>query len=123
AALHFDYRRLVGANLRTARSRTERSRFRRADDVVDLVVETQAGERLFRLAGRGERPDQLVGVLEAGGHRHAEDEAIAPRQEVRGLSLIGFADVEAVLGAASPMLKLFSGPTGTSSSSSQLRFM
>ena len=65
AALHFDLRRLVGANLRAARSGAERAGLRRAHDIVDLIIEPQARVRFFGLALRGQRPDQFVLVGES----------------------------------------------------------
>ena len=45
----------------------ERAGLRRAHDVVDLIIEPQARERLLGLALRRERPDQLVLVGESCG--------------------------------------------------------
>ena len=98
AALHFDSRRRVGANLGAARSGAQRARLRRAHDIVNLIVKPQAREGFFGAALRGQRPDQLVLLGEALWDGNAEDEAVAARQEASRLSLVGVADIEAVVG-------------------------
>ena len=92
-------RRLVGAHLRAAGAGAERAGLRRLHHVVDEVVGPQRGVGLFGLAVRRQRPDQLSLSLKPFGTLHPEHEAVAARQEVRRLALIGAADVEAVVGA------------------------
>src|SRR5258707_143596 len=91
-------RRFVRTNLRTARAGAQRTGLGRLDDIVDHVVRAERRVRLLRLAMRRERPDEFVFVLEPIRDLHSENEAVAPRQKVCRLALIGAGHVETVVG-------------------------